>query len=420
MSKKPNTDKQTRIIFPNLEEYLLHLTIKWKDLLKKETAVVNIMGLVNKPTQIPLTLLILGKDDKVLASKTEYAKFTGASAEYEFNVKSVMSGIEEKDVYFISAQIEMYDQKIIIIVDNNKLILPTYCLELFIAQSYPEDVEIFPSHKKTSGKWGELTQTPTQPQNAEAIQDQFNFAKEKGKPFIVDPLKFGLEKGIDIGKQIVTSLHTKGKSTDEKTWVGAVREAYDKAINTRGKLVGFKWLDTNPDNTDTYGKEKSLPFNSDQFALIKTKAWPFGRISAKVIDAKIMACKNEWYYVEGKLVFDEDYYSWVADGKGFIHNQGISTLGRNANSPGQGNWQHMSKLSEEFLGETEPSMKQNPPVDVVQTTPWSSGVRHEPSREDAVRWNKASSAYDHKIPQKHGQMPMKYAREFYFYTYGKL
>jgi len=416
MSKKPNTDKQTRIIFPNLEEYLLHLTIKWKDLLKKETAVVNIMGLVNKPTQIPLTLLILGKDDKVLASKTEYAKFTGASAEYEFNVKSVMSGIEEKDVYFISAQIEMYDQKIIIIVDNNKLILPTYCLELFIAQSYPEDVEIFPSDKKTCGKWGELTQTPTQPQNAEGVQDQFNFAKLELKPYLADPKIFKMEKSIDIGKQILTSLTYVGKSNDGTEYLGGVREAYNKALDTRGVLVDFEWIDTNPDSLK-FIKNKSIPFNSNAWKAIKTKAWPFGRVSAKLVNGKIMACKNGWYYVEGKLVFEDDYYSWipdVAEKKNEtikeaidrkVHNEAIKTLGENYNKTGQGNWKHGSLMSQSeiALGNTEPSMGNS----------WERNIGY-------TEWNKASKAYDHIDPKKHGQMPITYVREFYFYTYGKL
>jgi hypothetical protein len=405
MGKKPNTDKQTRIIFPNLEEYLQHLTIKWKDLLKKETAIVHVMGIVNKPTQVPLTLLILGEHGKVLASKTEYAKFTGASASYEFNVKSVMSGIDEKDVYFISAKIEMYDQEIHIIVDKNKLILPTYCLELFIAQSYPEDVEIFPNDKKTCGKWGGLTQTPTQPQNAEAIQDQLNFGTEKGKPFIVDPPKFGLEEGIDIGKQSLSSLNFIGKSKEGIKYVGGVREAYNKALNTRGVLIDFEWKQTNPD-ADNFGKVKPIGFNSNQEALIKTKAWPFGRISAKLVAGKIMACKNGWYYIEGKLVFEKDYYSWVPDGKGFKHNQAISLLGRNHNAPSQGNWEHGSLVSQYVLGDTEPSM---------------GDVTFDLDLEDnEVFWNKASNAYDNTDKDKHGQMPMQYAREFYFYTYGKI
>ena len=377
---------------------------------------MHIMGLVNKPTQVPLTLLILGENNKVLASKTEYAEFTGASASYEFNVKSVMSGIEEKDVYFISAEIKMYDQEIHIIVDKNKLILPTYCLELFIAQSYPEDVEIFPSDKKTCGKWGELTQTPTQPQNAEGVQDQFNFAKLELKPYLADPKIFRMEESIDIGSQVLQSLKYVGKSNNGKEYFGGVREAYEKALDRRGELQGFEWINTNPDN-DNFGKIKAIPFNSSALEAIKTKAWSFGRVSAKLVDGKIMACKNGWYYVEGKLVFDEDYYSWIPDATNKddatlsekidtkIHNKGIEILGQNKNSPGQGNWKHRTGESRKRLGDTEPSIG----------TAWRGN-----REKDEVEWNKASKAYDHINPKKNGQMPIQYVREFYFYTYGKL
>ena len=81
----------------------------------------------------------------------------------------------------------------------------------------------------------------------------------------------------------------------------------------------------------------------------------------------------------------------------------------------------MSKLSEEYLGETEPSMEASPPVKVVQTSPWSSGVEKTPSHKDAVAWRKASEAYTEGIDPSdnaYGKLPIRYAKDYHFYVFG--
>ena len=72
------------------------------------------MGTDENKTDIPLTLIILSKNNEILVSKKENAKINVVYASYEFDTKSVMENILEKDVGAISAEIEFAGQKLVL------------------------------------------------------------------------------------------------------------------------------------------------------------------------------------------------------------------------------------------------------------------------------------------------------------------
>ncbi len=382
--------------------YLMHLTIKWKDVTKNEQARATVMGVYEGKLEIPFTLLFIGHNGEVLKEVTQQGTLEkkSCSAISRFNIKSLLGNLKEEDIDKITVKIEMNDQRLDVPCENDWLRIGTTCLERFHEAIKQNDAKKHPSEKDSYFKWVRNKYTPSKIQLAEAVQDQFNFGSGA---YNCDPEAFEFEVNMDIRKQIHDSLLDVGAKEGD---MGAMHKAYLKALKQRGKPVEFRWLKKD--------KDKPIGFGGDTFENIKTKAWPFGRTSAILTHGKITVCEDGKYFVEGVLEFEDDDYSWDLDGFGMIHNAGISTLGSNVNSPGLGNWQHMSKLSEEYLGKTEPSMKPNPPVEVVPTSPWSSGVKHEPSRKDAVAWNKASEAYKNNG----NKMPIKYTKNYHFYIFG--
>jgi len=241
--------------------------------------------------------------------------------------------------------------------------------------------------------------TPSKIQNAEAVQDQFNFGSGA---YGADPEIFEFEVNIDIGEQIGDSMKDVG--VKKKGDIGAMHKAYSDALKQRGKPIDFVWLKK--------GKDKSIPFGKNPFENIKNKAWPFGKTSAILKKGKITVCDDGKYFVEGVLEFESDYYSWVPDAQGnfimkAIKNEGLRALGRNINSPGQGNWKHASPASEDFLGDTEPSMREHE---------WFAK-----KSKDSVQWHKTSEAYKtDSDPSKdaYGQMPVNYTKDYHFYVFG--
>lgn len=254
---------------------------------------------------------------------------------------------------------------------------------------------------KTSGYWG----TPSGPtaafQQAEAVQDQFNFGKGS---YVVDPQIWEMEKQIDIGEQINNSIDAGG----------GMRPFFDQASKKIGVAVSFMWK-------NKIGNRKAHSFNSDPFDAIKTKAWPFGRVGGQIYNGEITVCENGYYFVKGQLVLVDDNYSWIADGDGFFHNRGINTLGNNWNESGLGNWRHVNAASAAFVGGIEPSLAAPtvssvhpyPPGEAAETALEASAPLPARIFGDEVCWHQASSSY------ASGEMPIDYARDFHFTSFGR-
>jgi len=380
--------------------YLTHITIKWKDVTKNEKAIVTVMGMLYEGSiSIPITLQLLGHKGEVLKEKTETTKLeSGCSAIQRFEVKSVMGNLKEEDISEITAKIELNGQTLDIPVHNKRLRMVTTCLERLHEAERQNDAKKHPSEKDSYFNWVSNNCAPSKIQNAEAVQDQFNFGSGA---YNADPEVFEFEVNIDMAKQIGDSMKDIG--VKKKGDLGAMHKAYNKALRQKGKPVDFVWLKG--------GKDKSIPFGKDAFENIKHKAWPFGRTSAILKKGKITVCDDGRYFVEGVLEFESDYYSWIPDAQGnfimkAIKNEGITTLGLNYNKPGIGNWQHDNPISERALGDREPTIK-----------PFKSG-KGKP--KDTVFWHKASEAYKKGDPSDdyYGEMPVNYTKDYHFYVFG--
>jgi hypothetical protein len=383
--------------------YLTHLTIKWKDVTKNEQARATVMGMYEGKLDIPFTLMLIGHKQEILKEVTQNGILEkgGASAICKFQIKSILGKFKEEDVAEITVKIEMNDQRLDVPSDDGWLRIGTTCLERFHEACNQNDATKHPSEKDTYFKWVSNNNTPSKIQNAEAVQDQFNFGSGA---YGADPEVFEFIVNMDIGKQIGDSMRDVG--VKKKGDIGAMHKAYNDALRQRGKPIDFVWLKE--------GEDKAIPFGKNAFKNIKNKAWPFGRTSAtlKKDTGKITVCDDGRYFVEGVLEFESDYYSWVADAQGnfiekAIKNEGFRTLGRNINSPGQGNWKHASPASEDFLGDTEPSMGEHE---------WFGK-----KSKGSVQWNKASEAYNKGNPaidDSYGQMPINYTKDYHFYVFG--
>jgi len=381
--------------------YLTHLTIKWKDVTKNEQARATVMGMYEGKIDIPFTLILIGHKQEILKEVTQTSELEGCSAISKFKIKSLLGNLKEEDVAEITVKIEMNDQRLDVPSDDDWLRIGTMCLERFNEACKQNNVEKHPSEKQSYFKWVSNNNTPSKIQNAEAVQDQFNFGSGA---YNADTEAFEFIVNMDIGKQIGDSMKDVG--VKKKGDLGAMHKAYNDALKQKSKPRDFVWM--NSDET----KNKSIPFGKNPFENIKNKAWPFGKTSAILKKGKITVCDDGRYFVEGVLKFESDYYSWIPDAQGnfimkAIKNEGLSTLGRNINSPGQGNWKHASPASEDFLGDTEPTIGEHE---------WFAKKSKE-----SVQWHKASEAYKAGIdPRKeaYGQMPVNYTKDYHFYVFG--
>ena len=365
--------------------YLMHLTIKWKDVTKNEQARATVMGVYEGKLEIPFTLLFIGHNGEVLKEVTQQGTLEekSCSAISRFNIKSLLGSLKEEDVDKITVKIEMNDQRLDVPCENDWLRIGTTCLERFLEAIKQNDAKKHPSEKDSYFKWVKNKYTPSKIQLAEAVQDQFNFGSGA---YNCDPEAFEFEVNVDMRKQIHDSLLDIGAKEGD---MGAMHKAYLKALKQRGKPVEFRWLKKD--------KDKSIGFGGDTFENIKTKAWPFGRTSAILTHGKITVCDDGAYFVEGVLEFKSDYYSWNLDGNNALHNLGIATLGHNHNAPGLGNWGGA-------------------------VTPAIEHIDNNPPTKDDVPWYKPSEAYTKNIPKtdkrRYGQMPINYTKNYHFFVSG--
>ncbi len=243
------------------------------------------------------------------------------------------------------------------------------------------------SGSSTYGKWGTLTRADvSEVQTSEAVQDQFNFGSGD---YVVDPRIWEMEESVDIGEQINSSINNPA---------GGMSEWYQRAASNPCISLSFTWPD--PGWNDGIRRHA---FNSDASEAIKTKAWPFGRVSAIIAEGNIIVCEDDSYFVKGKLVYQSDTYSWIADGDSFFHNSGIRILGNNWNAPDSGNWEHGTITSQIYLEDSS-----------IQGYSFPRSIAYSlDSDKKYVQWHEPSSSYPD------GEMPVHYAREYYFCTYGK-
>jgi len=363
--------------------YLTHLTIKWKDVTKNEKAIVTVLGTLKTKKTIPFTLMFMGHNKEVLkeVTQTGVMEANGVSAICRFEIKSLLGSLKEEDVDKITVKIEMDNQLLEVASENNWLRIATTCLERFHEACKQNDAEKHPSEKDTYFKWVRNKYTPSKVQLAEAVQDQFNFGSGA---YNCDPEAFEFEVNIDIGKQIHDSI---------KNPNGGMHPYYLRAKGIPGVPISFIWYSyKNGDikrDVDNNPIPKNHSFGGDYLELLKTKAWPFGRVSAVIKDGHITVCDDGKYFVEGRLVFNDDMYSWKPDGSE-LQNVAIKVAGQNHNAPSLGNWGGAVTPSIEDIGN-------NPPT------------------KNDVTWGKASSAYkDYDY-----EMPIKYTKDFYFYIHGK-
>jgi len=366
--------------------YLTHITIKWKDVTKNEKAIVTVMGMLYEGSiSIPITLQLLGHKGEVLKEKTETTKLeSGCSAIQRFEVKSVMGNLKEEDISEITAKIELNGQTLDIPVHNKRLRIATTCLERLHEAEKQNDAKKHPSEKDSYFNWVSNNYTPSKIQNAEAVQDQFNFGSGA---YNADPEVFEMEKSIDITQQIKESIMNPN---------GGMYPYYLRAKDTPSETISFIWYTYKNGNIqrdkDNNPIPKSHSFGGDYLELLKTKAWPFGRVSAIIKNGQITVCHDGSYFIEGKLVYNEDSYSWKPDGNQ-LQNVAIDVAGNlNHNAPGQDNWG----------GVITPSIENIPSDRKI--------------KKDSVLWKKASSAYKENA----NEMPVKYTKDFNFYIYGKV
>ena len=304
------------------------------------------------------------------------------SAISRFNIKSLLGNLKEEDIDKITVKIEMNDQRLDVPCENDWLRIGTTCLERFHEAIKQNDAKKHPSEKDSYFKWVKNKYTPSKIQLAEAVQDQFNFGSGA---YNCDPKAFEFEVNIDIRKQIHDSM---------KNPKGGMNPYYLRAKGTTGVPIPFIWYSYKNGNIKRDKDNNPIPknhsFGGDYLELLKTKAWPFGRVSAVIKNGQITVCDDGSYFVAGKLVFNEDTYSWKPDGSK-LQNIAIKVAGQNHNAPGLGNWG----------GEVTPAIEH---------------IENNPPTKDDVTWEKASSAY-----KDYGyEMPIKYTKDFNFYIYGKV
>ena len=245
--------------------YLTHLTIKWKDVTKNEQARATVIGMYEGKLDIPFTLMLIGHKQEILKEVIQNGILEkgGASAICKFQIKSIFGNLKEEDVAEITVKIEMNDQRLDVPSDDVWLRMATTCRERLIEAEKQNDAKKHPSEKDSYFNWVSNNHTPSKIQNAEAVQDQFNFGSGA---YNADPEVFEFEVNIDMAKQIGDSMKDIGLSDEdkEKGVVGAMHKAYNKALRQKGKPVDFVWLKG--------GKDKPILFGGDPFANIQTKA----------------------------------------------------------------------------------------------------------------------------------------------------
>ena len=348
--------------------YLMHLTIKWKDVTKNEQARATVMGVYEGKLEIPFTLLFIGHNGEVLKEVTQQGTLEekSCSAISRFNIKSLLGSLKEEDVDKITVKIEMNDQRLDVPCENDWLRIGTTCLERFHEAIKQNDAKKHPNEKDTYFKWLANNYILSKRQTQDAVQDKFNYS-EDDSPYVADPEVFEMEKANDIGQQIHDSIKNKG----------GMYQVYLDAIKQKGKPMSFKWLNTK-------GEVKKHAFNSSWIDQKMSKAMPFGAVSAKITKGKITVCEDGSYFVEGILVYESDWYSWKMDAK---EKEGIAKT-------------------------------------IHDAAIWVGGqnINYDENHKHRTRWNKPAEVWKKgKDPIKdeaYGQMPVKYGKDYYFYILG--
>ena len=255
------------------------------------------------------------------------------------------------------------------------------CHELFEDYRQSKGLTQAPNDSRTYGKWCELTRNDKSAhQVTEAVQNQYNFGSGA---YVADPHQWQMEESIDIGEQINMSINN----------AGGMSICYNEASKKKKHPISFIWNDSNrPDNIRRHG------FNLDPYEAINTRAWQFGRVAATIKEGIIVVCDDGSYFVKGRLVYESDTFSWATDGDGFWHNIGIRIIGNNWNAEGFGNWRHSTITSAAYLNDHS-------------INEFDSSL--DPPPGPYVKWHKHSNSYPN------GEMPVHYARDYYFCTYGK-
>ena len=155
-------------------------------------------------------------------------------------------------------------------------------------------------------------------QDPEGIQDKFNYGD--GSSYKLRAKKWGLDRSMDIGSQILSSI----RNPD-----GRMAKYYSQAKST-GEPVEFEF--------------SNMGFNMDPDIAISSPEWPIGRYSADVVGA-ISVNEDGSFEVSGSATINSDAYSWKLDGGGFFHNAGIEALGNNINGPYRGDMVHSNLAS---------------------------------------------------------------------------
>lgn len=167
-----------------------------------------------------------------------------------------------------------------------------------------------------------------------------------------------------------------------------MNQIYNRAKAHPGKPMWFNW--------------PKVGFNMDPYKAIKTKAWPFGRVSANVV-GRMTVANDGSYEVAGSMSYNDDTYSWDLDGNGWGHNAGIFLLGKNFNGPGRGDMQFANLLSQEFL--PDPQIQH---VNVFKSLTMGAFTNQ-------VEWAQPSPAYQ----SSGGKMPVTYPRVYNFQAWGQ-